>query len=137
MSDQSVENNGGTTGGGVTGAGFRPGRTGNPGGRPKGLARATRDLVGDDGLAIAEFWLSVMRDERAKTSDRLDASRLLAERGWGKAARFQLVEDDDPLGHDQVAVDEAVAHFGREVRRLAAIADAERAPVNGHGSDPV
>jgi hypothetical protein len=40
-----VQNNGGT--GGITGKGFMPGRSGNPGGRPKGLARATRELVGD------------------------------------------------------------------------------------------
>ena len=49
-----VENNVETTRhGGVTGAGFTPGMSGNPGGCPKGLARRVRELVGDDGHAIA------------------------------------------------------------------------------------
>jgi hypothetical protein len=31
-----------------------PGVSGNPGGCPKGLSRRVRELVGDDGEAIAE-----------------------------------------------------------------------------------
>ena len=46
--------------GGVTGAGFVPGVSGNPGGRPKGLARTVREMVGEDGSLVAEFMLSVM-----------------------------------------------------------------------------
>jgi hypothetical protein len=53
--------------GGVTGAGFMPGVSGNPGGRPKGLSRRVRELVGESGEAIAEYILSVMNDERART----------------------------------------------------------------------
>jgi hypothetical protein len=64
---------------------FTPGTSGNPGGRPRGLARAVRELVGENGEAIAQFWLDLMDDETARTADRLEASRLLAERGWGKA----------------------------------------------------
>jgi hypothetical protein len=29
-----------------------------------------------------------------------DPSELLADRGWGKAAAFQPVEEDDPLGSE-------------------------------------
>ena len=64
--------------------GFQPGASGNPGGRPHGLARAARAAVGDDGHRIIEFWLNVMDDDTASTRDRLEASRLLADRGWGK-----------------------------------------------------
>jgi hypothetical protein len=64
--------------------GFQPGASGNPGGRPQGLARAARAAVGDDGERIIAFWLSVMDDDTASTRDRLEASRLLADRGWGK-----------------------------------------------------
>jgi hypothetical protein len=38
------------------------------------------------------------QDASQKTSDRLEASRLLADRGWGKAADFKPIEDEDPLG---------------------------------------
>jgi hypothetical protein len=71
--------------GGVTGKGFTPGVSGNPGGRPKGLSRRVRELVGDDGHEIAEFMVSVMTDERARNADRIEAAKWLADRGFGKA----------------------------------------------------
>jgi hypothetical protein len=73
---------------------YIPGTSGNPGGRPRGLARATRELLGGDGEAIPRLWLSIMNDEKAKTSDRLEASRLLADRGWGKTAVPLWPEED-------------------------------------------
>jgi hypothetical protein len=81
----AVENNVPTArGGGVTGRGFQPGVSGNPGGRPKGLARRVRELVGDDGHEIAEFMFDVMQNEKARTADRLEAAAWLADRGFGK-----------------------------------------------------
>jgi hypothetical protein len=71
--------------GGVTGKGFTPGVSGNPGGRPKGLSRRVRELVGEDGGAIAEYMLSVMENERARTADRIEAAKWLADRGFGRA----------------------------------------------------
>ena len=71
--------------GGVTGKGFTPGVSGNPGGRPKGLSRRVRELVGDDGHEIAEFMFTVMNDERARNADRIDAAKWLADRAFGKA----------------------------------------------------
>jgi hypothetical protein len=63
---------------------FPKGVSGNPGGRPQGLARATRQLVGEDGMKLAEFWVSIMQDETRRDSDRLEASRLLARQGLGQ-----------------------------------------------------
>lgn len=74
-----------TRNGGVTGKGFTPGVSGNPGGRPKGLSRRVRELVGEDGEAIARYMLSVMKDERARNADRIEAAKWLADRGFGKA----------------------------------------------------
>ena len=62
-----------------------PGRSGNPGGRRKGLGRRVRELVGEDGELIATYMLSVMLDERARTADRIEAGKWLADRGFGKA----------------------------------------------------
>src|SRR4029453_4540858 len=93
----STAQNNGRTMGGVTGKGFRPGRSGNPGGRPQSLAKATRALVGEDGMALAQLWWDIARDETRRDRDRLEASRLLADRGWGKAPTYAAIEEADPL----------------------------------------
>ena len=51
-----------------------------------------RELVGEDGEAIAGFMLGVMLDEQERTRDRLDAARFLAERGWGRPVQALDVE---------------------------------------------
>jgi hypothetical protein len=73
--------------GGVTGAGFMPGQSGNPGGRPKGLSRRVRELVGDDGQAIAQYMFTVLRDETQRTPDRMEAAKWLADRAFGRAVQ--------------------------------------------------
>lgn len=81
-----VQNNRGTTRArGVTGAGFMAGRSGNPGGRPKGLSRRVRELVGDDGHEIAKYMFPVLTDARQRTADRMEAGKWLADRGFGRA----------------------------------------------------
>jgi Family of unknown function (DUF5681) len=70
--------------GGVTGKGFEPGRSGNPGGRPKGtlLDRALVELLQADGgrhsRAIAEKLIA-----KAQRGD-VKAARLIAERTEGR-----------------------------------------------------
>jgi Family of unknown function (DUF5681) len=111
-----VQNNGRTTGG-VTGRGFMPGQSGNPRGRPKGLAKATRELVGDDGMALAQLWWDIAQDPMRRTRDRLEASRLLADRGWGKAPAYMPIEEDNPLGLEDLG--QAAEEFRKMVLRLA------------------
>jgi hypothetical protein len=41
------------------------------------LARATRELVGEDGMALAQLWWDIARDETRRDSDRLEASSSL------------------------------------------------------------
>ena len=63
-----------------------PGESGNPGGRPKGLARRVREAVGRDGERLVTFHVEVMEDTEQKMADRLAAARWLAERGFGRVA---------------------------------------------------
>jgi hypothetical protein len=74
-------------------------------------------LVGEDGLALAQIWWDIARDETRRDRDRLEASRLLADRGWGKAAVFAEVEAADPLWLEDAY--EAAEEFRRMVLRLA------------------
>jgi hypothetical protein len=90
--------------------------SGNPGGRPLSLAKATRALVGEDGMKLAEFWLSIMQDETRRDSDRLEASRLLADRGWGKAPTFAAIEEEDSL--DLANLERAAEEFRAKILAL-------------------
>jgi hypothetical protein len=96
------------------------GVSGNPGGRPKGqaeLSKSARVLVVEDGEAIARLWWDIARDETRRDRDRLEASRLLADRGWGKAPAYAAIDDEDPLGLEDVEA--AAEEFRRRIIRLA------------------
>jgi hypothetical protein len=80
------------------------------------LAKATRQLVGEDGMRLAQFWVSIMEDPMRRDSDRLEASKLLADRGWGKAAVFEP-QEGDPL--DLAALEGAAEEFRAAILRLA------------------
>jgi hypothetical protein len=97
------------------------GVSGNPGGRPQGLAKATRELVGGDGHKLAQFWVSIMQDETRRDSDRLEASKLLADRGWGKAPTFAAIEEVDPL--DLADLEAAAEEFRAKILQLAGDGD--------------
>jgi hypothetical protein len=74
-------------------------------------------------MPLVRFWLGILEGEGARTADRLAASRLLADRGWGKAPAFAPVEDKDPL--DLNAAEQAAERFTAEVRRLVAVGETE------------
>ena len=97
-----------------------------------GLARSTRSLIGEDGLSLVKLWWSIANDPMRRDSDRLEASRLLAERGWGKAAAY-VAQEGDPLGLE--SAERAAEEFRRKVLRAVAARD-EGADSPG-GSDPV
>jgi Family of unknown function (DUF5681) len=120
-----VSNNGETTQlGGVTGRGFMPGQSGNPSGRPKGIARAVREACGGDPTELVEGLLAIARGEGlngkpVREADRIRAYELLLAYGWGKPPEFVPIEGANPLEHDDV--DQAIASLVDElVRKRAA-----------------
>ena len=62
---------------------FRPGESGNPGGRPKGLGALVRAQTGE-GAELVAFMLRVLRGRRQPLRLRMEAAAWLADRGFGK-----------------------------------------------------
>lgn len=93
---EAVANNGGTTRvGGVTGKGFQPGQSGNPSGRPKGIAAVVKSRVKPEELV--DILLEIAQDSRSKPAERTQAVKELLDRGYGKSPAFAAIEGQDPL----------------------------------------
>jgi hypothetical protein len=69
-----------------------PGQSGNPGGRPKGLAVLSQAIVAqtEDGRELVQWYLGIFRGEgkplgkKPTEAQRFEAAAWLTERGWGR-----------------------------------------------------
>lgn len=75
---------------------WRPGASGNPGGRRRSLAEPIRAAT-EDGAEVVAFMVAVMRGEVAGVTvgDRLRAAGWLADHGFGRPAVVKPEELDD------------------------------------------
>ena len=74
-------------------------------------------------MALAQLWWDIARDETQRSSDRPEASRLLADRGWGKAPTYAAIEEEDPL--DIANLEAAAEEFRANILRLVEAGDSE------------
>jgi hypothetical protein len=109
--------------GGKRSTSFKPGQSGNPGGRPKGiislveLARAqTEDSI--------KTLVQVRDDTNAPAAARVGASNALLDRGWGRPAQTVTQNVNDKRSALDWTTDELVA-FLRERRADSDGASAE------------
>jgi hypothetical protein len=101
---------------------FAPGHDArrNAGGRPRGLAAAARDALGNDGHDLIAFFSAVMRGDRAflgerrpiALRDRMEAARWLADRAYGKPPQTVTIAD---LEQEQREKTMAVLQGAREL----------------------
>ncbi len=91
---------------------FQPGQSGNPGGRPKGIARQLRDAIDDDPSGLAQVLLNVAYNSKARDGDRIAAVREYLDRSYGKAPTFAPV-DGDPL--DLLSIDRTIGEIVDEL----------------------
>jgi hypothetical protein len=78
----------------VIGRPFPKGVSGNPGGKPKGLASRIREETAN-GAEMVAFVLDVFRDDTESTKMRLEAATWLADRAFGRPAMVaQLMIDE-------------------------------------------
>jgi hypothetical protein len=92
--------------GGVTGKGFVPGQSGNPGGRPKSMAAAILKRCPGVTTELVDFWWLVAFGSATaikerygvdpRMQDRLAAAAELADRLHGRAVQAVDIEDDRP-----------------------------------------
>lgn len=93
------------------------GTSGNPQGRPKGIAKAFREVADPAEAAIG--LLELARNEDIRPADRIAAWRELLDRGYGKSASFAAIEGADPLEQDEVAAEIATIAAQLERDRAA------------------
>lgn len=78
---------------------FKPGCSGNPGGRPAGFAKLIQEKT-RDGVTLVEFMLRVFGGKvKASLAQRMEAATWLADRGFGrpKQAVEHSMDDADAL----------------------------------------
>ncbi len=103
--------------GGITGKGFKPGQSGNPSGRPRGIASQARELIDDNPRELLTTLLEIARDPEERGSERRACIAEYLDRAYGKSATFAPIDGEDPLDLTELAqirtvVDELAARRG-------------------------
>jgi hypothetical protein len=115
----------------VRGRPFKPGQSGNPGGRPKGLAARVREQMPEEELVAGMIRIAKglkVAGQKPTVAEIIRAREWLADRGHGKAPIFAPIEGENPLELDDVSREVAATLDELAARREAAAAGEGEAP---------
>ncbi len=117
--------------GGKRSSSFKPGASGNPGGRPRRpttiaarrIAADVKVLAQDCAADAVSTLRAIMLSERAPPAARISAATVLLDRGYGKARQeVEIRRDLSRLSDDQL----------EELERLLVLAEADADPATAH-----
>ena len=94
---------------------FRPGQSGNPGGRCAGLA-ALQERAREHGPAMLEFLVSVAKDATEETRVRVIAAGLVLDRGYGRAPQANEITISEAPSVDRDAIRARLERFAATPR---------------------
>jgi hypothetical protein len=86
--------------------GFQPGKSGNPGGRPRETAEV-RSLAREHTTEAVEALRTIMKDSSEPASARVAAANSLLDRGWGRAPQT-ITNEISPPGNTDAELPQAV-----------------------------
>ena len=118
---------------------FLPGQSGNPSGRPK-ESRAALELARQHGPAairlLAEIMLGENKSLRVQLRDRIEAAKILLDRGYGRPVQgVELTGRDGQAIETKAVLDEAalemIRALGERVRQIGVPAQSPPAPPPG------
>ena len=75
---------------------FKPGVSGNPGGRPKVLSEV-RDLAREHTVTAIDTLVSIMCNENAAAAARITAAQAILDRSYGKPSQSMRIEEQRPM----------------------------------------
>lgn len=111
------------------------GVSGNPAGRPKGVAAAVRGKLearhADGPGALADALLDALEDPRLKPMERVAIVRELWDRGYGKAPTHEAIAGADPLEMEQIV--QRVQAIGDELARRRGTQEGTDVPSSAAG----
>ena len=75
---------------------FKPGVSGNPGGRPKVIGEV-RDLAREHTVTAIDTLVSIMCNENVAAAARITAAQAILDRGYGKPSQSMRIEEQRPM----------------------------------------
>ena len=72
---------------------FKPGVSGNPGGRPRVIGEV-RDLAREHTVTAIDTLVSIMCNENAAAAARITAAQAILDRGYGKPSQARKIEEE-------------------------------------------